>query len=119
MKSDPPRISLEENFIAMTFSICTLCSLPLKRAKKNCSARVREISGKEYPVLSQVEQQKYLLLTRLLSCRYGLQIALNACELLKLASVRAELITFQASTRHTSGIAQGGLAAWAMMPSCL
>ena len=25
-------------------------------------------------------EQKYLLLTRLLSCRYGLQIALNACE---------------------------------------
>ena len=37
----------------------------------------------KYFVISQLvvkPEQKYLLLTRLLSCRYGLQIALNACE---------------------------------------
>lgn len=45
MKSDPPRISLEENFIAMR--------------------------------LKAEQLEKYLLLTRLLHGRYGLQIALN------------------------------------------
>ena len=64
---------------------------------------------KKYFATSQLvvkPEQKYLLLTRLLSCRYGLQIALNACELgfSHLAfNVRAELITFQASELQSQG----------------